>query len=118
MLLLLLTGERILALLVFQVDESRWLAGDWERPFLWAWGLALGLPAMVCLAKRWRAGGWLAAVSGMALAARASLPLVSESRVSEGQVYGGVVAFMVASATLTFAFLFEQSHWARNPEID
>jgi hypothetical protein len=118
LLLVLMMGERILALLVFQVDESRWLAAGWERPFLWIWGLGLGFPASLLLARRRRSGGWLAAVSGFALAARASLPLVSENRVSAGQVYGGVLAFMVASATLTFAFLYEQSHWTRNSEIE
>lgn len=113
LLLLLLSGERLLAVFAFQVDESRWLAAGWERPFLWLWGLALGLPAMGLLALRRRMGGWLAALSGFALAARACVPVLSESRSAEEQVYGAVFSLMVASATLTFAFLYDQSFWGK-----
>lgn len=112
LLLLLLLAERGLALFAFPVDESLWLAAGWERPFLWTWGLGLGLTAGVLLVLRRRAGGWLAAVSGLALAARACVPMLGEGRTAEQQVYGAVFALMVASATLTFAFLHEQSWWA------
>lgn len=114
LLLALLALERLLAWTSFPVDESRWLAPGWERPFLWIWGLGLGLPAAGLLVFRRRAGGWLAFLSGLALALRACVPMISESRAAESQVQGAVWSLMAASATLTFAFLYEQSFWRRD----
>jgi hypothetical protein len=39
--------------------------------------------------------------------------MLSESRSAEQQVYGAVCALLLASGTLTFAFLFEQSYWEK-----
>lgn len=113
LLLILLLAERFLAWTSFPVDESRWLASGWERPFLWTWGAGLGLLAALPLALRRRAGGWLAGLSGLALALRACIPMLSEGRAAEQQVVGAVWSLMAASATLTFAFLYEQSFWPR-----
>ncbi len=115
LLLILLLAERLLAWFAFPVDESRWLASGWETPFLWIWGGGLGLLALGPLAFRRRAGGWLAMLSGCALALRACIPMLGEGRSAEGQVYGAVWSLMVASATITFAFLYEQSFWPRPP---
>lgn len=116
LLLLLLLTERTLAWMSFPLDESRWLAQGWEQPFLWVWGLGLGLFAAPFLALRKRAGGWLAGLSGCALALRACVPMLSEGPSAEAQVYGAVVSLMAASATITFAFLYEQSFWNRQED--
>lgn len=112
LLLVLLAAERLLAVYAFRDDEARWLARGWEGPFLWVWGAGLGLPAAALLALRKRPGGWLAFLSGGALSLRACVPMLGEGHAAEQQVYGAVLSLMVASATLTFAFLYEQSHWA------
>lgn len=113
LLLILLGAERLTALFAFPIDESIWLASGWERPFLWVWGGGIGLLAAIPLALKMRWGGWVAALSGLALSLRACVPMLSEGRTAEQQVYGAVCSLMVASATLTFAFLYEQSYWAK-----
>lgn len=116
LLLLLLLGERLIALLAFPVDESIWLASGWERPFLWVWGAGLGALSLIPLVQKKRLGGGLAALSGLILSLRACVPMLNEGRSAEQQVYGAVGALMVASATLTFAFLYEQSFWVKTDQ--
>ena len=105
-LLLLLAVERITAWKAFPMED----AASWERIFFWAWGaglLALAVPALIL---RKRPGGWLAFLSGAALIARSCVPLVGEAPAA-----WAVITLMVASATLTFAFLYEQSFWPHFP---
>ena len=106
MLLVLLALERLAALKAFPMED----AAPWERLFLHGWGWGLLIPVVPLLIFRRRAGGWLTLVSGMALIARSCVPLVGEAPVP-----WAVVTLMVASATLTFAFLYEQSFWPHFP---
>jgi len=108
-LLLLERGAGWLALPPF--SETRTVA-TWELPFWWAWGLGLGLLCLPLLAFRQRAGGWLAFLSGGALVLRSCIPMLAEKPAD-----GAVWTLMVASATLTFAFLYEQSYWG-SPDQD
>jgi hypothetical protein len=101
-LLVLLALERLTALKAFPLE----LAAPWERVFLHAWGWGMLAVTAPLLALRRRAGGWLAFLSGLALILRSCVPLLSEEPVP-----WAVITLMVASATLTFAFLFEQSFW-------
>ena len=105
-LLLLLLAERLAAWKAFPLEG----AAPWERVFLYAWGAGLLVLATPALVFRKRAGGWLAFLSGTALIARSCVPLVGES-----PAVWAVIAFMVASATLTFAFLYEQGFWPHLP---
>lgn len=102
-LLVLLLLERLTATKAFPLTDG---AAPWERVFLYAWGWGLLAVAAPLLALRWRAGGWLAFLSGSLLILRSCVPLLSESPVP-----WAVITLMMASATLTFAFLFEQSFW-------
>lgn len=105
-LITLLLIERAVAWGAFPLnDPSRGILA-WEPSSWIVWGLVLLLLAMVPLALRRRVGGWLAALSGLLLIARSCLPLLGEKPAA-----GAVVTLMVASATLTFAFLYEQSYW-------
>ena len=105
-LLVLLLAERLVAWKAFPLAD----AAAWERAFFWAWSPGLLILAAPALALRARAGGWLAFLSGLALAARSCVPLVGEDPAA-----WAVVTLMVASATLSFAFLFEQSFWPHLP---
>lgn len=105
-LLILLAMERLAAIKAFPVEG----AAAWERTFFYAWSWGLLAVAAPLLALRWRAGGWLAFLSGVALILRSCVPLLSEAPVP-----WAVVTLMVASATLTFAFLYEQSFWPHIP---
>jgi hypothetical protein len=101
-LLVLLLLERLTAIKAFPLEG----AAAWERVFLYAWGWGLLAAAAPLLALRWRAGGWLAFLSGFTLILRSCVPLLSEEPVP-----WAVITLMAASATLTFAFLYEQSFW-------
>lgn len=101
-LLVLLGMERLAALKAFPLEG----AVAWERAFFYVWSWGLLAAAAPLLALRWRAGGWLAFLSGVALILRSCVPLLSEAPVP-----WAVVTLMIASATLTFAFLYEQSFW-------
>ncbi len=102
----LLLTERAIAWGAFALsDETREIAA-WEQPFWLGWGAALLVVALPALLARHRAASWLSGLSGLALVARACVPLLGEKPAA-----GAVVALMVASATLTFAFLYEQSFW-------
>lgn len=105
-LLALLAVERLVAWKAFPLAD----AAPWERIFFWVWSPGLLLLAAPLLAFRKRAGGWLAFLSGVALIGRSCVPLVGEDPAA-----WAVVTLMVASATLTFAFLFEQSFWPHLP---
>ncbi|HTL97211.1 MAG TPA: zinc ribbon domain-containing protein [Holophagaceae bacterium] len=105
-LLALLAGERLIAWKAFPLAD----AAPWERVFLYGWGWGLAALAGPALGLRWRAGGWLAFLSGFALIARSCVPLLGEDPAS-----WAVVTLMVASATLSFAFLYEQSFWPHLP---
>ncbi len=105
-LLLLLLGERATAWKAFPLAD----AAGWERIFLWAWGAGLLVLAGPLLLFRKRPGGWLAFLSGAALIARSCVPLVGEAPAA-----WAVITLMVASATLTFAFLYEQGFWPHLP---
>jgi hypothetical protein len=100
LLVLLLLTERGAAWLALPPFSETRAVGAWELPFAWAWGLGL-------LALRRRAGGWLACLSGAALTLRSCIPMLAEKPAD-----GAVWTLMVASATLTFAFLYEQSYWS------
>jgi hypothetical protein len=110
-LLILLGVERLCAWFAFPLDDPWRNPEVWEKPFLLYWGIALWVAAGPFLAFRKRLGGWLAFLSGLALAGRACVPMLAEKPAS-----GAVWALMVASATLTFAFLYEQSYWPRAEE--
>ncbi len=101
-LLVLLCAERLTALKAFPLAD----AASWERVFSYAWGWGLLALAVPFLALRMRPGGWLAFVSGLALILRSCVPLLGESPVP-----WAVLTLMIASGTLTFAFLYEQSFW-------
>jgi hypothetical protein len=124
MLALLLVLERASAWYAFPLDDH-WLSyGGWEAGFLKVWGLALAALAIPCLAFRKRAGGWLAGLSGMVLLVRAALPLAMEAptgkqapELASDSILITLV-FLAASATLTFAFFYEQSFWPRNNRED
>ena len=105
-LLILLVLERLTAIKAFPLED----AALWERIFLYAWGWGLLAVAAPLLALRWRAGGWLAFLSGGLLILRSCVPLIGEAPVP-----WAVVTLMVAAATLTFAFLHEQSFWPHLP---
>ena len=105
-LLILLVLERLTALKAFPLEGT----APWERVFLHAWGWGLLAVSAPVLALRWRAGGWLAFLSSLALILRSCVPLLSEAPVP-----WAVITLMVASATLTFAFLYEQSFWPHLP---
>lgn len=105
-LLVLLLIERAAAWGAFPLDDLSREIADWEMTFWISWGLGLLLLALMPLALRRRAGGWLSALSGLLLIARSCLPLLGEKPAA-----GAVITLMVASATLTFAFLYEQSYW-------
>jgi hypothetical protein len=107
-LLLLLLVERGAAWLALPPFSETRAVGTWEASFWWAWGLGLLVPALPLLAFRRRPGGWLAFLSGGALAIRSCIPMLAEKPAD-----GAVWTLMVASATLTFAFLYEQSYWGR-----
>lgn len=108
----------LLIVLVLMERGAAWLAlppfsetravGAWEIPFWWAWGMGLGILGLPLLAFRKRPGGWIAFLSGGALVIRSCLPMLAE-KPAEGAVW----TLMVASASLTFAFLYEQSYWGR-----
>ena len=106
MLLILLLAERLAAWKAFPLSD----AAPWERGFAIVWGAALLITALPALALRRRVGGWLAFLSGLALTARSCVPLVGEDPAS-----WAVLTLMVASATLSFAFLYEQSFWPHLP---
>ena len=105
-LMALLGGERLVAWKAFPFAG----AAPWERVFLYAWGLGLAALALPALGLKRRAGGWLALLSGIALIARSCVPLLGEDPAA-----WAVVTLMVASATLSFAFLYEQSFWPHLP---
>ena len=105
-LIVLLLLERFAAWKAFPLED----AARWERLFSQVWGWGLLLVAAGILIPRWRAGGWLAFLSGLALIVRSCVPLLGEAPVP-----WAVVTLMVASATLTFAFLYEQSFWPHLP---
>lgn len=107
----LLLIERAVAWAAFPLDEASHEIAAWERLYWWIWGLLLFGIASFPLAFRRRVGGWLAALSGGFLILRACVPLLGEKPAA-----GAVVALMVASATLTFAFLYEQSYWPASEE--
>jgi hypothetical protein len=116
LLLGLLLLERTLAWFAFPLDAPAREIARWETTFWMAWGLGGLLLAVVPLLFRHRAGGWLSALSSVVLLTRACLPLLGEKPAA-----GAVVVIMATSATLTFAFLYEQSYWpevreGRNPE--
>ena len=106
MLLVLMGLERLVAYKAFPLEGAE----SWERAFLAAWGAGLLVLALAPLALRRRAGGWLAFLSGAALIVRSCVPLLGDAPVP-----WAVIALMVASATLTFAFLYEQSFWPHLP---
>ena len=106
-LLALMVMERLAAWFGLPLHDPPWrIPEPWEITFLEAWGLGLFLVAAPLLILRRRAGGWLAAASAMALATRACIPMLADQPAP-----GAVVALIVASTTLTFAFLHEQSFW-------
>ncbi len=106
MLIVLLVAERLTALKAFPTEG----AASWERLFLYGWGWGLLILTAPLLIFRRRAGGWLAFLSGVALIVRSCVPLLGEAPVP-----WAVITLMVASATLTFAFLHEQSFWPHLP---
>ena len=101
-LLVLLLLERFASLKAFPLED----AAAWERAFAYGWGWGLLALAAPLLALRWRGGGWLAFLSGLALILRSCVPLLGEAPAA-----WAVLTLMIASATLTFAFLYEQSFW-------
>lgn len=111
LLVLLLLTERGAGWLALPPFSETRAVGAWEAPFWWAWGLGLGAAAILLLALRRRPGGWLAFLSAAVLALRSCIPMLAEKPAD-----GAVWTLMVASATLTFAFLYEQSFWALPPE--
>ena len=124
MLAILLVLERLSAWFAFPLDDPWTSYRGWEGAFLWIWGAGLGLLALPLLFLRRRAGGWLAGLSGTALLARAAIPLAIEapygkqtSELASDSILVTLV-FIVASATLTFAFFHEQSFWPRNSRED
>ena len=106
MLLALLFIERAVAWGVFPLNDPSREVATWETPFWIGWGGVLLVLALVPLSLRQRAGGWISALSSILLIARSCLPLLDEKPAA-----GAVITLMVASATLTFAFLYEQSYW-------
>jgi hypothetical protein len=107
-----------MAYAAFPLERAYHVTAPWERPFLWGWGLALGLLSVpLVLTRRRRAGGWLAFLSGMALIVRACVPLIEPEplgQAAESLAWSSTLligVFFVAGATVTFAFLFEQSFW-------
>ncbi|HJW09569.1 MAG TPA: zinc ribbon domain-containing protein [Holophagaceae bacterium] len=120
LLMLLLLGERLMAWLAFPLDDPWQSYRGWEGGFLLAWGLGLAVLALPSLAFRHRAGGWLAGFSGLALLARAAIPLAMEAPLGKqapelaSDSILMTLVFIVGSATLTFAFFYEQSFWPRN----
>lgn len=102
----LLLIERTVAWFAFPLNDSGREMARWETGFWMAWGLGGLLLAVVPLMLRHRAGGWLSALSGLVLLARSCIPLLGEKPAA-----GAVVVIMATSATLTFAFLYEQSYW-------
>lgn len=120
MLVLLLGLERLSAYFAFPLDDPWQSHRGWEGRFLLVWGLGLGLLALPTLALRRRAGGWLAVLSGTALLIRAAIPLAMEApygmqapELASNSILVTLV-FLAGSATLTFAFFYEQSFWPRN----
>jgi hypothetical protein len=109
LLLGLLLIERVLAWFAFSLNDLSRDIASWETSFWIAWGLGGLLLAVVPLILRHRAGGWLSALSGLVLLVRACIPLLGEKPAADA-----VLVIMATSATLTFAFLYEQSYW----EID
>lgn len=113
----LLLAERGIAYMAFPLERVYHVAASWERPFLWAWGLGLGMLCLPLVVTRRRAGGWLAFFSGMALIVRACVPLIEPEplgQAAENLAWSSTLligVFFVAGATVTFAFLFEQSFW-------
>ncbi len=105
-LLILILAERAVAWGAFPLNDQTREIMSWEKPFWIWWGLALMVIAMIALVRRHRAGGWLSALSSLVLLARCCIPLMGEKPAA-----GAVVVLMVTSATLTFAFLYEQSYW-------
>lgn len=109
LLLVLLLAERVAACYAFPLNDLDHPPAAWERLFLHGWGWGLFLLAAPFLVLRRRAGGWLAALSSLALIGRDCVPLLGEAPAA-----GAVVVLIVTSATLTFAFLHEQSYWPRS----
>lgn len=108
LLVLLLLVERGAAWMALSPFSETRAVGGWELPFWWSWGLGIGALGAALLAFRKRPGGWLAFLSGAALVLRSCIPMLAEKPAD-----GAVWTLMVASATLTFAFLYEQSFWGR-----
>ena len=109
-LLSLLLIERAVAWGAFSLNDQAREIASWEKSFWIWWGLAWLVPAALSLVLRRRAGGWLSALSSLVLLVRCCIPLVGEKPAA-----GAVVALMVTSATMTFAFLYEQSFWDSTP---
>lgn len=109
--------ERWMAWLAFPLERPYHVTSPWEGPFLWAWGLGLGGLAVVLVLFRHRAGGWLAFLSGLALVARACIPLVEPEplgQAAEALALASawlVMAFFAAGTSMTLAFLYEQGFW-------
>ncbi|HJU82988.1 MAG TPA: zinc ribbon domain-containing protein [Holophagaceae bacterium] len=121
MLAILLVMERLAAWFAFPMDDPWTTYRGWEGPFLWGWGAGLGLLALPVLFLRRRAGGWLAGLSGVALLVRAAIPLAVEAPMGKQAPELAsdsillTLVFIVGSATLTFAFFYEQSFWPKTP---
>ena len=105
-LLILILTERAVAWGAFSLNDPARGIFVWEKSFWIWWGLGLLIPTVLSLVFRHRAGGWLSALSSLTLLARCCIPLIGEKPAA-----GAVVALMVTSATMTFAFLYEQSYW-------
>ncbi|MBL0210467.1 MAG: hypothetical protein IPQ13_06080 [Holophagaceae bacterium] len=106
LLICLLIIERTAAWFAFPLNDPAREVEGWETGFWAAWGLGGLLAAAVPLLFRKRAGGWLSALSGFLLLVRSCIPLLGEKPAADA-----VVAIMITSATLTFAFLYDQSFW-------
>lgn len=106
LLLALLLIERAVAWFAFSPNDPSREIAQWETTFWIAWGLGGLLLAAVPLILHRRAGGWLSAFSSFVLLTRSCIPLLGEKPAADA-----VVVIMATSATLTFAFLYEQSFW-------
>ena len=111
LLVLLLLVERGAAWLALPPFSETRAVGTWELPFWWIWGFGFALLGLPLLALHRRPGGWVAFLSGGALVLRSCIPMLAEKPAD-----GAVWTLMVASATLTFAFLYERSFWGRSEE--
>jgi len=106
LLLGLLFLERAVAWYAFSPNDLNRDVARWENAFWLFWGLGGLLVAVVPLLLRHRAGGWLSALSSLALIVRACIPLLGEKPAADA-----VLVILATAGSLTFAFLYEQSYW-------